>query len=244
MESVETRNKNKQRIKTNQCAPGWARNSVENRRNPVFLCYYVLMITKEQIIKDANRVSRGMLFVCVALIPLGLMGVITYLFFNQSVILGATGLLSLIIGIPLFISAIYKMKHIENNGLFMAYGSIDNYVQCANEALKQNRIFEKQEEESQLLGRPEADFFVTEKYVMDGCNNASCVDLAKITTMSKRTDNGKYTSGYYVDLTLDNGHEQHYRFASTPEEDVNAFVRAILDQSKKIGVNISFVNIN
>lgn len=39
VESVETRNKNKQRIKTNQCAPGWARNSVENRRNPVFLCY-------------------------------------------------------------------------------------------------------------------------------------------------------------------------------------------------------------
>ena len=27
VESVETRNKNKQRIKTNQCAPGWARNS-------------------------------------------------------------------------------------------------------------------------------------------------------------------------------------------------------------------------
>ena len=64
MESVETENKNKQRIKTNQCAPGWARNSVENRRNPVFLSYNKVMLSEEEVKK--NLVGSNITTYCIA----------------------------------------------------------------------------------------------------------------------------------------------------------------------------------
>lgn len=63
MESVETENKNKQRIKTNQCAPGWARNSQENRSHPVFLCFNSYMnqgtLRKYEAIYDEMQTQYG-----------------------------------------------------------------------------------------------------------------------------------------------------------------------------------------
>ena len=155
MESVETENKNKQRIKTNQCAPGWARNSVENRRNPVFLSYNKVMLSEEEVKK--NLVGSNITTYCIAAfaeVMFAGMAIMLIMFFytdkeeygNQALaILVPAVMIFTAINIVLTRKSVKRYQDVSDNPAVLYYGSLGDLTKALNEAREQPILFESKE---------------------------------------------------------------------------------------------------
>ena len=166
MESVETRNKNKQRIKTNQCAPGWARNSDENQTKVWFSCYNTHMFTKENVVKQIKQ-KHAVELLLYYLMMLFMPGIFLFLFLmtgsrvnvSYVILMTTIGTITTIIVdfiiYKKFIAVTAAKKGTNADPVFRAFTNPDELTAALNEAKQMEAIYEHD------------TMKVTEKYIVD-----------------------------------------------------------------------------
>ncbi len=155
MDSVETRYKNKQRIKTNQCAPGWARNSGEKPDLSGFFVYNILMVTEQQL---NSKIKKAHILNCIgfmfAMLVFPVMYAMPFVFSGIErapiEMIVAVSLIGVIftVGIDGYIlrkhllPEIRDVKNVTNDPIFRAFDSMSEIVRILNEIEATPKIYE------------------------------------------------------------------------------------------------------
>lgn len=142
-------------LKQTNVPPGWARNSVENRRNPVFLSYNKVMLSEEEVKK--NLVGSNITIYCIAAlaeIMFAGMAIMLIMFFYTDREEYGNQALAILVPIVMIFTAINivltrrSLKHyqdVSDNPAVLYYGSLGNLTKALNEARKQPVLFESKD---------------------------------------------------------------------------------------------------